>query len=237
MDDLPAYLLPFILDPPRSELETIGAVDLYLPGGTGRVPAVVLVHGGPIRPEMVSPRRWPAYVGYGRLLAEAGLVGVMLEHRFLEGRSLTDSYDDVLRAIDAARSHPRVDPDRITLWAFSAGGCLLGPFLADPPPWLRAVAASYAYFGELEPDDGLVGPLSAVAAGLRVPALVTRVEHELALVDESVTAWLAATSDADVTVMDVADAHHGFETIDHSDAARQAVRDAVHWVVDRNLSA
>lgn len=233
MNEPPPYLLPFLLDPPRPETESIGGVDLYLPSGVGRAPAVVLVHGGPIRPGMVSPREWPAYVGYGGLLAGAGLVGVMLHHRFVEGDSLTGSLEDLQRAIETARSHSRVDPDRIVVWAFSAGGCLLGPVLADPPPGLCAVAATYAYLGDLEPGDGIMGPLTAVAGGLRVPALVTRVEHELDWVEESVAAWLAATAGADVTVIDVPGAHHGFETIEHTDAARQAVGDGIQWIVDR----
>jgi len=237
VSESPPYLLPFLLDPPRPETESIDGVDLYLPAGAGRAPAVVLVHGGPIRPGMVSPREWPAYVGYGGLLAEAGLVGVMLQHRFVEDASLTGSLEDIERAIGTARSHPRVDPDRVVVWAFSAGGCLLGPFLADPPRGLCAVAATYAYLGDLEPDDGIVGPLSAVAGGLRHPALVTRVEHELDWVEESVAAWLAATAGADVTVIDVPGAHHGFETIEHTDAARQAVRDGIRWVVGRTARA
>jgi len=35
----------------------------------------------------------------------------------------------------------------------------------------------------------------------------------------------------------VPDAHHGFETIEHTDAARQAVRDGIRWVFARRARA
>lgn len=230
--DTPAYLLPFLFDLPLPVVESIGDVDLYLPSATAPAPAVVLLHGGPLPDDLsVGPRQWPAYVGYGSLLVEAGLVGVMFEHGFREGRPLVEAYDDVLAAIDRAPSHPRVDADRVAVWAFSAGGALLGPFFDEPAAWLRAVAATYAFMGDPE-EDGIIGATDAVRGGCDVPVLVTRVEEEYDWVAESVREFVEVVAGLDLTVIDVAGARHGFENLDHTDDARTAVRQAITWLGD-----
>ena len=61
--------------------------------------------------------------------------------------------------------------------------------------------------------------------------LVTRIEHEHDWIDESVNAWLSGPY-GDAAVIDGPGAQHGFETVDHADVGREAVRDAVRWVVD-----
>jgi acetyl esterase/lipase len=230
--ETPPYLLPFLLDPPRPQVETVDEVDLYLPDAEPR-PAVVLLHGGPLPDDIpVRPRAWPAYVGYGSLLAESGLVGVMFEHGYRPGRPLAEALADVTRAIEVARRHPRVDADRVAVWGFSAGGVLLGPFLERPAPWLRAVAATYAYLGSTG-EDGVVGATEAVGDGCDVPVLLTRVEQEYDWVAASQREFVGAASGVDLTVIDIPGVRHGFENLDHTDEARAAVHQAITWLGDR----
>ncbi|MEJ7689988.1 MAG: hypothetical protein WKF76_05900 [Nocardioidaceae bacterium] len=82
------------------------------------------------------------------------------DHGFTGLDALDRALGDVAGVIDSVRAHPRVDPDRVVLWGFSGAGMLLGPWLADPPAFLRGVAASYPTCRPLQPvqdppvDDG-----------------------------------------------------------------------------------
>ncbi|MEV0601026.1 alpha/beta fold hydrolase [Streptomyces sp. NPDC050315] len=240
----PSHLRPFLLDVPERRRERIGRVDLYLPdevrdGAAGEEPrpAVVFVHGGPVpagaRP---TPRDWPAFVGYGRYLAGLGAIGVTLDHRL---HALTDyprAADDLAEAIELVRADPRVDEDRIALWHLSAGGLLTADWLAAPPPWLRCVAASYPVLAPL-PSWGLSGsrfrPAEAVRGAGRLPVVLTRVGQESPEIAVTVEEFLTAAADcgADVEVVDIPNGHHGFETRDHTEEARQAVDRAARSVL------
>jgi len=228
----PPFLRPFVHPFERVDTETLDDVDYYLPASTKPAGAVVLVHGGPIPADrQVGPREWPAYVGYGSLLASAGVVAVMPEHGFRDPVSVGRALDDVRRCIDAARRHPHVDPDWIAVWAFSAGGMLLGGLLSTQPSWLRAVAATYAL---LDMDDEVAFPSPVGVARSRaisIPMLLVRVEHEHNWVGATQEAFLESASSDNVDVLDVPGAEHGFETIDDTDESRHAIRASVDWVV------
>jgi hypothetical protein len=113
---------------------------------------------------------------------------------------------------------------------------LSADWLAAPPPWLRCVAASYPILAPL-PNWGLVDsrfrPADAVRTAGRLPIVLTRVELERAEIAVTVEEFLAAAKecDADVEVIDVPLGHHGVETIDHTEQARNAVDHAVRSVL------
>lgn len=235
----PPFLQPFVAPFDRVVPETRDNVDYYLPKSRERVGAVVLVHGGPIPADRpVGPREWPAYVGYGSMLASSGVVAAMVEHGFRDPGSLGSAVEDVRRCIEHVRRHPRVDADRIAVWAFSAGGLLLADVLSEQPPWLRAVAATYALL-DVADAAGLPSPTPAAVARRRaivVPVLLVRVERERDWVAATQAAFLEAAnldSRAAVEVLEVADAEHGFETIDDTDESRRAVDASVAWVTAR----
>ena len=228
MTDLPPRLRPMVLDVPSVRTETHDDVDFSLPDSPGPHPLVVLVHGGPIDPERpVGPREWPVFVGYAALLAEAGVVGAMFEHPFRPDGDDALLYPALLALVERARNHPEVDPERVVVWFFSAGGYFLGPLLRDHPEWLTAAAATYPYLGD--GDEPLPSSAQASSEGLPVPLLLTLVEHEHDWCAETQTVFLDAVDGAEV--IRVPGAHHGFEFLDDTDAARDAIRDAVAWVV------
>jgi acetyl esterase/lipase len=236
-DKPPEYLRPFLLDPPEHERERTGRVDLYLPGSGPPRPAIVFVHGGPIpaglRP---GPRDWPAFIGYGRYAASQGAVGVTVEHRLHGLADYARAAGDLAAAIEVVRAHPGVDAQRIALWFFSGGGLLSADWLAAPPPWLRCLAATYPVMAPLPGWDAVEArfrPAEAVAAAGQLPVVLTRVGLERAEIAATVAEFLAAarSGPAAVEVIDVPGGHHGFETIDHTEPARQAVRSAVRSVL------
>jgi acetyl esterase/lipase len=229
--DLPPHLRPFVLDHTPVDPVPAGALDLYLPTATPS-PAVLMVHGGPIAPDRpVKPKQWPAFRGYGALLAQAGVVGAMVEHGFADDDSLPAARTDVRAALDALRADPRVDPARVGLWFFSVGGLLMGSFLDPVPDGVVAVAGTYV----LPSDPDLAGPDLAPATDTapvsRVPLLLVRPEHYFDWILPASDDVLArcATAGRRVDLIAVPGAHHAFETVDDTDAARAAVRASVAW--------
>ncbi|WP_327289689.1 alpha/beta fold hydrolase [Streptomyces sp. NBC_01198] len=233
----PEHLRPFLIDVAERPRERVGRVDLHLPDADGPYPAVVFVHGGPV-PEGArpTPRDWPAFLGYARLAADLGAVGVTVDHRLHDLAGFERAAQDVADAVAVARAHPRVDADRVALWFFSVGGLLAADWLAAPPDWLRCLALTYPLLAPF-PGWGVPGPrfrpAEAVRAAGRLPVVLTRVGRERAEFAATVEDFLAAALAAEVgvQVVDIPSAAHGFETPDHSDEARSAVHLALRTVV------
>ncbi|MBS2538184.1 hypothetical protein KGQ20_36075 [Catenulispora sp. NF23] len=243
MTELPEHLRPFLLDVPEVRRERVGRVDLYWPdpvaGGeqaADRLPAIVFVHGGPIPPDMTpTPRDWPTYVGYAGYVAGRGVVGVTVDHRLHDLEDYSQSAADVTEAIELVRNDPRVDGDRIAVWVFSGGGMLTAEWLSNPPSWLRCLAATYPVLAERPGRDAdpRYRPAEAVRSAGELPIVLTRVGLERPDIAPTVEAFLAAADDcgAKVEVIDIPDAHHGFESIDHTESTRQGVVRAVESVL------
>ncbi|MFC5720709.1 alpha/beta fold hydrolase [Streptomyces gamaensis] len=232
----PAHLRRFLLDVPERPRERKGRVDLYVPDADGPRPAIVFVHGGPVPAEArPTPRDWPTFVGYGQYVASQGLVGVTLDHRL---HALTDharAAEDIAAAVELVRADPRVDAERVALWFFSGGGLLSADWLAAPPPWLRCVAATYPVLAPL-PGWGMAAsrfrPAAVLGGAGKLPFVLIRVGQEMPEIAAMVEEFLQAAEDCDaaVEVIDVPEAHHGFETLDHTEETRAAVRHAVRVV-------
>lgn len=232
---VPTFLRPFVLPHQPVRPREVGDLDLYLPAATP-APAVLMVHGGPIRPDLpAGPREWSGFRGYGSLLARAGLVGGMFEHGFVDDQTLSLARDDVHHALESLRADPAVDGDRVGLWFFSAGGLLMGSFLDPVPPGVVAVAGTYAAPGhpELEGTD-LPQAVDTVATS-GGPLLLVRPEHDFDWIvtgtDELLDRCRAAERPVDV--IDVPGGHHGFETLDDTEQARQAIRRSIDWWADQ----
>jgi dipeptidyl aminopeptidase/acylaminoacyl peptidase len=231
---LPPFLRPFVLPYQPVEPLHVGDLDLYLPQATP-APAVLMIHGGPIRPDMPArPRQWSAYRGYASLLAQAGLVGAMFEHGFVDDQTLGVARDDIRRALAALRDDSRVDADRVGLWFFSAGGLLMGSFLDPPPPGVVAVAGTYAAPADPDLDGTDLRQAIDTAPNSTVPLMVVRPQHDfdwIAPATDELLERCRATGRA-VDVIDVPGGHHGFETVDDTDDSRDAVRRSIAWWAD-----
>jgi len=87
-----------------------------------RRPAVVFVHGGPIREDQEpGPRDWDGFIGYGTLAASHALVGVTFNHRLYSDMHYPQAAEDLAAVIERTRALEVVDPDLIALWALLWG--------------------------------------------------------------------------------------------------------------------
>lgn len=238
-DDRLPWTAEFVLDPPIARRERHGRSDLFDPEAGEPRPLVVFVHGGPIPPDLpASPRDWPVYRGYGALAASHGMVGLTVDHRLHGIDTWSVAYRDVLGAVETARSDGRVDADRVAVWAFSGGAPLLAPLLADPPPWLRVLAATYPILDSRPGRDLVTGfqPVQAVASVVEpLPFVLTRVGLEAEDAAAAVERFVAAAKDTalDLEIIDQPDGRHGFDAMDYGPTSEACVMAAMESVVGR----
>lgn len=138
------------------------AGDLYLPAGSGRHPAVLLIHGGGWR------NGDPGQMAHlGRRLAAAGFVAYSSSYRFAPEHRHPTQLEDVREAMAWLARQERVDPERVAVWGYSAGAhlaLLLGfgaateAYAPSPPPRPAAVVAggSPTDFELFDPDGRLL---------------------------------------------------------------------------------
>jgi len=223
--------------------------DFYIPAGAmaaSRYPAVILVSGGGV--EAGPGRDWRdggVYQSYGRLLAASGLVGIPFSKRYQRGREgVSNGQEDLLDLIRYVRQHAaelRVDPDRLAVWSFSAGGMLLGVPLRDAPPYVRAIVSYYAVMDAPEnvPEDyrtflnentplamlrrngARVAPILVARAGLDNPGLNTGID---AFVRE------ALAQGAEIQLLNHAQGRHGFDILDDNERSREIIRATLEFL-------
>lgn len=232
--DLPPWEAPFVADVPDVEPERHAVWDLYAPGAAAPRPVVCFVHGGPTAVDLpVSPRDWPVYRGYGALAARAGLVGITIDHPLYGMHDYPAAYAEVMRAIAAAQSDPRVDGGRVAVWAFSGGGPLVSPLLRKPPAWLRCIALSYPVLTSRPARELPAGflPIEALTPS-RLPVVLTRVGLESPPLASGVAAFLARAEELGevIDVVDVPHGHHGFDLTDPGLESTGAVTRALSLV-------
>jgi acetyl esterase/lipase len=193
-------------------------MDLYRPAGRHAVavPAVLLVHGEADPALLRGVRGWGQSSGWGRLLAAEGLAGVVFEHRAIReaGLAAVDAEVDAAVAAVADRAGEfGVDPGRLGMAGFSAGAMLGARALARAAGRLRCAALCYGPL-DLEPDPALP-PLLVVRAGRDHPEL-----------NRTIDAFLAGAlaTNLPVELVNHADGHHGFDTVDDTDESRRVIR-------------
>lgn len=221
-------------------------MDVYLPGSRNtdaRLPAVVFLHGGPLPEDLpVAAKDLGLFTSYGRLVASSGLAAVTFSHRFTSTQMLSTAAEDVNDALAYVREHAAelsVDPDRICVWAVSAGPIFVTPMLRQRPTYLRCAVL---YYGVVDPatleEVGMTGiPKSFAdeydateavrASGDTLPRLVVaragkdRPPFNRAL-DEFIAAALEANAPLDV--MNHPQGQHGFDYLDDVPRSREIVR-------------
>jgi acetyl esterase/lipase len=170
------------------------AFDAYLPPGlrkSDRRPAIVFISGG----ERV--RQWLWYINWGQLAAAHGIVGIVPDKRYPRGFEGTRAgFEDTEKLLTFLRTQGDalgVDPQRICLWTFSAGGRLTsvglqpgksetGTRQAGTPALAGSVRCLVSFYGVLD----MSGELSSVSNEAERETLLKRYSPVQAL--ESVIA-------------------------------------------------
>jgi dienelactone hydrolase len=220
-------------------------MDVYMPAGIGaaeRRPAVILVHGGPIGPE-ITPHDWGVFRSYGELLAASGLVAVTFTHRLYGAEDYARSAGELRAVIESVRGRSaafHVDGDRLALWAFSGGGPLLSVAFGNPPAYVRAVCSYYAI---LDFEGGppvykqvpaALSPLLQLrqGAGPFPPVLIARAALDDPWLNQTVDAFVAAALEKKLTLdlLTLPTGHHAFDIRDDEERSRQVIRATVAFL-------
>ena len=213
--------------------KTVGDEQLHMavyspPGPAQSRPAVVLVHGGPI------PRRGAKNMGiftsYGELLAASGFVAVTFDHRFLGPDRIADAaqdVDDVIAGVRRDAASLGVDPDRMSIWAFSGGGAFLARPLSERRTWLRAVVAYYAIL------DSAIDALGHEARGVP-PIFVARAGRDNERLNGDLDRFVhqAQKSGATLDLLNHPEGRHSFDILDDDERSRQVIARTIGFLRD-----
>jgi acetyl esterase/lipase len=221
--------------------QTALLMDVYSPGGSEktRLPAVVLIHGGPV--PNASPKDWGVFTSYGRLLAASGFAAVTFNHGFSGPERLLDAAADVDGAIANVRADADglgIDPDRIALWAFSGGGPFLSAAMRDRPPFVRALVAFYAILDlrakppgasaavtdEMRRDFSPLVHLGTEGTGM-APIFIARAGLDHPLLNGPMDRFIqeALARNLTLEVMNHATGRHGFDILDDDARSREII--------------
>jgi len=233
--------------------QTALKLDAYFPAGAAQAPAVVLVSGGGVEGAPRDFRDAGVYQSYGRLLAASGFVAISYSKRYARGPAgTTNGAEDTRDLIVYLREHAaelHLDKERIGLWAFSAGGLMLAPFLYEPPAYVRALACFYcvsdvtqdswagvpgitpeqveraaAMFSSANQIHGaehILIPLFVGRAGLDSPGLNRTIDR---LVQE------ALSKNMSIEVWNHPAGRHGFDILDDNARSREIIARAIAFL-------
>jgi acetyl esterase/lipase len=225
-------------------------MDIYTPpslSSDGTLPMVMLIHGG--AGAQYKPKDWGFFQSWGRLIAASGMAAVMFTHRLGYPKPcLAEAALDLSNALDYSRSHAftfNVDPERIGLIAWSAGGPLLSTAMQQKPLSVRCLLAFYAYLDiqrsqshienesletlkSFSPISHLHGdPLSMA------PFFVARAgQDEIPMMNDSIDRFVAAAlaANAPLTCMNHPLGEHGFDNQNDDDRSREIIRAALAFL-------
>lgn len=224
-------------------------MDVYRPPGLKpgeRRPVVLFIHGGV--PAGAPAKEMGAFRSWGRLAAASGLVGVTFTQRLSWPEThLKDGAADVRSALAYVREHAvelNADPDRVCLVAFSAGGPMLAPYLADAPAEVRCLVAFYPLMDpeaspphrahEDAPTLAAFSPLKALAApGRKPPLYLARAgADEIPTLLDGLDRFTAAAKEAGypLTLADNPGAPHSFDILAPTPRTLEILREALAFV-------
>lgn len=204
-------------------------LDVYQPAARAaeRRPVVLFIHGG--TDTRAQPKDWGLYQSWGRLAAASGLVGVTFTHRlgFPQTRVLEGAADvaAAIRFVTENAARFGVDPQRMCLAAYSAGGPMLAPHMVEAPASIRCLVGYYPFMDIRQTEhhrasetaqtrDAYSNVLQVAKPGRKTPLFLVRAGRDeipalLDTVDRFTAAALAANYP--LTLANHPDGPHGFD--------------------------
>jgi acetyl esterase/lipase len=230
------------------------ALDVYRARDARRAPGLVLVHGGLVAGTVPHAKEWPSYRSWGRIAAASGMVAVVLDHRMNTNDVVDQAGADLLDAIAFLRAHAGdygLDPDRLCVAFFSAGGPIAGIVLREAMPQVRCVVLYYPYLdlehlGRTTPFrgplpatriDSLRGysPRAALARGpdSLPPIFLARAGRDaIPFLNESVDRFVAEALRRNVVLdfVNHAAGEHGFDIVTRDERSRDIIAQTLRFV-------
>lgn len=225
-------------------------MDVYTPPGLAkgaRLPAVLFIHGGAGAEN--TAKDWGIYTSWGRLVAASGMAGVTFTHRLgFPDPGLEEAASDVRAAIEYVRKNAdalNIDPDRICLAAYSAGGPLLSPAMRDAPPYVRCLVAFYAFMdigqSELHRKNETPEVVTAYSPitylsrdPSRIPPLfIARAgRDEIPTMNDSIDRFVreAIAKNVAITFFNHPQGVHGFDNQTDDERSREIIRAAIAFM-------
>ena len=232
------------------------AFDAYLPHGMRngeRRAAIVFVSGG----ERVRQWRW--FITWGQLAAAHGMIGIIPDKRYPRGldgtRAGTEDTEKLLTFLKTQGDVLGVDPQRICLWTFSAGGRLTSVGLQPETPGgagRPAVRCLVSFYGMLDMSAELssisndserqqllrrYSPIQALeslvaSGGKSPPVFLARAGKDSPIINNGIDRFAAAALrlNVPITVINYADGNHGFDGINDTSQSRAIIADALRFV-------
>lgn len=172
-------------------------------------------------------------------------MAVTFNHRFYKNwNSLPQSADDLDTLIAWQQENSalfNVDPNHLTLWAFSGAGPLLTSALCSSKPFVTSVVN---YFGilNLKLLQGSGEPISSEVIDRFSPAdcldssappmLIARAGKDRAAFNSSIDAFVSRALQRNLSVTSVnhASGRHGFEIYDDDDRSREILQQTVEFI-------
>jgi len=221
------------------------SADLYLPPTSVAAPphpVVFFVHGG--LPPGMPGKDMEIFLSWGRLIAACGIAGITFNHRMrwnpgYDALSVFNSAQDVHRVVEFAHQNAArfgLDPKRICIFAFSAGGPLLTePIGGAMSP--RCLVGFYPFLGDPLlglPEAGRHSPLLALQearAGV-APIFLAKAGQDNAFINGSIDAFVeeAKRLGANVSLVEHPTGLHGFDALNDDDRSRAIIREAIDFV-------
>jgi acetyl esterase/lipase len=218
------------------------------------LPVVFFIHGGVPADIPVKPKDWGIYRSWGRLIAASGMAAVTFNHRVgFPDPNLAQGAADLTDAIAFVRGRAAdfgIDPERIALAAYSAGGPLLAAPIREPKPYVRCLVAFYSFLDlrssalhrkflseeqvrqfspavALTDSIGKLPPIFVARAGKdQIPDLLPGLDRFVAE---------ALARNAPLVLYNQPDGAHGFDNQEGDPRSREIVREAVEFL-KRNLA-
>lgn len=215
--------------------------DLYTPPeepGGRKYPVVLLIHGGPVQPDLrTPPKDWGIFKSYGQLIAASGLAAVTFNHRFYSHEKVGVAATDVADLISYVRRNAaelNLDPDRLCLWAFSFGGLQLSPAIKDAPPFVRCLVSFYAFLDLPMANLKPYSPLEQLKARTMPPApiFIAWAGQDIPQLNTIVAAFVqeALSKNVSLELSTYPDGQHGFDVYNDTDESRRLIAKALAFV-------
>ena len=226
------------------------ALDAYLPRGLRKGdqrPAIVFISGG----ERVRHWRW--FVTWGQLAAAHGMVGIVPDKRYPRGfdgtRAGSEDTEKLLAFLQTHGDTLGVDPRRICLWTFSAGGRLTAVGLQPNRPAVRCLVSFYGVLDSSseisttsnEADREVLlkrySPVQAMeflvaSGGKAPPVFIGRAGKDSAFINNGIDRFASAALrlNVPITIVNYAEGEHGFDGFNDTPQSRAIIAAALRFV-------